>query len=63
MTEIGVMVVKVKSIRKFPFNTQLLSEKEVLMFLEFGNRIIESQKGKDFQTNVINAQNEGCDYA
>ncbi|MDQ0254545.1 DNA-binding MarR family transcriptional regulator [Evansella vedderi] len=54
---------KAKTMKKFPFDINHLSEKEVLLFLEYGNKILEEQKGLDFRKSVINAQVEGFDYA
>ncbi len=53
---------KVKTMENFPIDISLLSEEEVLSFLEIGNKILKVQKGVDFRKVVISAQVEGYDY-
>ncbi|MBU8906194.1 MarR family winged helix-turn-helix transcriptional regulator [Desertibacillus haloalkaliphilus] len=52
----------VKEEENFPFDMSHLSEEEVLNFLEYGQRILDVHKGKDFR-KVLSANVDNYGYA
>jgi MarR family transcriptional regulator, protease production regulatory protein HPr len=54
---------RVKLMEDFPLDISPLTDEELLLFLEYGNKILEVQKGISFREGVISAQVEGYDYA
>jgi DNA-binding MarR family transcriptional regulator len=52
-----------RDMEQFPFDTRHLSEEEVVKFLEYGQSILDIQKGNDFIEILMNAKVQDYDYA
>jgi len=60
---LGQLLDAAKAMEQFPIDMQLLSENEILTFLECGQCILVVHNGKDFRKNVISKRVDNYDYA
>jgi MarR family transcriptional regulator, protease production regulatory protein HPr len=56
------IVNSIQEAEHFPFPMDHLSEREIVSFLDYGQRFLDVMKGESFGNKVINAKMEGVDY-